>query len=189
MKKFLVIFSMGIAFGIALMLVQPDLASLAGFATASTLPIHSINSTSVSAIFSPGTEQIFVSALRSAQKEIVVEMYVFTSKPLRDELLAARARGVVVKVILEPGVDDNKKMAAFLKDNGIDVRWASSHFDKTHSKFFIIDNSTIFVGSHNWTFHALNLNREASVKITSVEVARDFVETFYSDWSIATAAS
>lgn len=186
MKKFFAIFAMGFAIGFTLLLLQPELS---GYFTGYSPP-RDVGSAQITSFFSPGTEEIFLSALRSARGNIEVEMYVFTYKPLQQELAAAVARGVDVKIILEPGVHDNAKIVTFLADHGVKVRWANTQrFDKTHSKFLIIDNETVIVGSNNWTNHALNLNREAAVRINSAEVARDFIRIFYSDWEIASAAS
>jgi phosphatidylserine/phosphatidylglycerophosphate/cardiolipin synthase-like enzyme len=40
-----------------------------------------------------------------------------------------------------------------------------------HTKLWIIDGNTTFVGSHNISGRSLNVNEEVSVKIESKEVA------------------
>ncbi|MBI4406639.1 hypothetical protein HY571_01875 [Candidatus Micrarchaeota archaeon] len=138
-------------------------------------------------LFSPGTEGNFVNLVRSAGNSIDVEMYVFTSTVLKEELANAVSRGVSVRVLLDESISTNFETAEELRGAGVAVRFASRRFERTHSKFFVVDDEVVVVGSNNWTFHSLNLNREASVVIKNREVAREFVNVFESDWLGGTA--
>ncbi len=138
-------------------------------------------------LFSPGTEGEFVHVLRSAGNSIDVEMYVFTSTVLKQEVASAASRGVNVRVLLDETISTNFETADELRAVGVEVRFASPRFARTHSKFLVVDGEAVVVGSNNWTFHSLNLNREASVIITNREVAGEFASVFESDWLEGTA--
>jgi phosphatidylserine/phosphatidylglycerophosphate/cardiolipin synthase-like enzyme len=112
-----------------------------------------------------------------------VEVYEFSYKTLADALIGARERNVSVKVVLEPSVYANSNMLNYLINNGIGVNWASKKFHNTHSKFMIIDDSIVFVGSLNWSENAMKKNREASVIIYSKEVSGSFEKIFDMDFN------
>lgn len=134
-------------------------------------------------VFSPNAEGEVLSLLRSAQKTIEVEMYVLTSDDVVRELAEAQKRGVRVRVILEPRIEDSRKQRVFdtLRGNGIEVRWASFSYKLTHSKFAIIDGKRALVGSINFSESALNLNRETAIIIEGKKVG-ELSAVFEGDW-------
>ncbi len=180
MKQLFVALVIGICLGFSLALVD---SSFTGFFTVQP---SVVGTAYVEPIFSPGSEQVFITEVRNAQSSIVLEVYTFSSKSLENELESAVARGVDVRVILEKSISSNFPKSRELLAKGIKVKWGSSSFSLTHSKFMVVDGETIIVGSNNWTFHSFNLNREASIKIKSVEVASKFMQIFNVDWEDAT---
>jgi len=137
----------------------------------------------VSFVFSPDAEVEVVSLIRSAQKTLDVEMYVLTSEEIVRELSMAAKRGVRVRVILEPRIEDSRKSLTFkiLEENGVEVKWASFSYKLTHSKFVIVDGKRALVGSINFSKSALNFNREAAVIVEGEGVA-EIVAVFEEDW-------
>lgn len=127
-----------------------------------------------------------LSFIRSAQQSIDVEMYVFTSDDVARELGEAAARGVRVRVIMEPRIEDSRKQKMFdtLVALGCDVRWASFTYKLTHSKFVIVDGKRALVGSINFSESALNYNREAAVEVSGAKVA-ELASVFEEDWQKA----
>lgn len=180
-KHLLVVLVIGISLGFALSITFSSFTGL--------FISRSVDQAAVQPIFSPGSQPAFVDAVRQARGSIELEVYTFTSTVLRDELASAVSRGVDVKVILERSIDTNLPMSRELLSRGVKVKFGSRSFERTHSKFLIIDNETVFVGSNNWTFHSFNLNREAGVAITDANVAGDFLAVFYADWSGGVAAT
>jgi phosphatidylserine/phosphatidylglycerophosphate/cardiolipin synthase-like enzyme len=132
-------------------------------------------------IFSPSDSEKMFDLIRNAKHEIKVEVYEFSYKYLADALVDARERDVSVKVILEPSVYINSNMFDYLLNKGIDVSWASKKFHNTHSKFMIIDDSIVLVGSMNWSENAMKNNREASVVVYSKEISNRFENIFDMD--------
>ncbi len=116
--------------------------------------------------------------LRNAQRNITVHMYsmIYDFDDSRDwannlikELVNAKNRGVNVLVFLEYRThygweDDNIEAYTYLTDRGVDVRLDYEE-DTDHMKLLIIDENTLYIGSHNWSESGLYYNNEVSVKL------------------------
>jgi phosphatidylserine/phosphatidylglycerophosphate/cardiolipin synthase-like enzyme len=137
----------------------------------------------VLAIFSPENSDEILVLLDGAKREIKLEVYEFSYKTLADALIAARSRGVDVQVILEPSVAANTKTSEYLLNGGVRVAWASKKFHNTHSKFAVIDDSIVLVGSTNWSKNAMEYNREASAIIYSKGISERFERIFDMDFN------
>ena len=103
------------------------------------------------------------------------------------ELIAAKKRGIDVKVILEQrkGTERatlrNKETGALLAESGVEVVYDPLDIT-THTKLLIIDGEISVVGSTNWTYNALDKNHEVAVLIRSPKVANDLQNYFQSIW-------
>jgi len=138
---------------------------------------------SVQTLFSPGAEPAIVSLFSSSAKSISVEIYQFSYTPLSEELERKAGQGVQVRVILDRTVTSNYETARELASKGVLVRFAPEHFARLHSKFAVIDSAVVLVGSTNWSFHAMFLNREAAVAISGCGAVSGFANTFEEDWA------
>jgi len=140
-------------------------------------------------------------AIASANESISIVMYQMKSyeteknpiKLMHDEMIKAVQRGVKVRVLLEKGEYDgkvssvtkeNQKTASYLKSKGIDVKLDSLEAT-THDKLVVIDDSIVIVGSHNWSFSAMQENNEASVLIENKELADYYADYFEYLWQNA----
>ncbi len=143
----------------------------------------------IETVFSPEAEDEIIGILQGANKSLDVEMYLFNYRGLADELVKAKERGVSVRVILEPRLTgtENLEMMKYLRENGIDARWASLDYKLTHAKAVIVDGKMVLVGSTNWSSSALKKNREYSVLIEDQDVASEFLANFEKDWGMATS--
>lgn len=124
--------------------------------------------------------------IKSSQSSIIVSMYIFKtsgkktggSNKVKDALIKATGRGVRVKVLLE---EEGGKSSSLNKENritgeklergGVKVYYDSPR-RRTHVKAIVIDDRYTFIGSHNLTASALQHNKELSLMIDSVEVAK-----------------
>ncbi|WP_297464216.1 phospholipase D-like domain-containing protein [Thermococcus sp.] len=127
-----------------------------------------------------------LSAINSAKSEIYVMMFLMKYDPgdsydpandLIRALVKAEQRGVRVHVLLEDGIEENRKAYDYLKQNGVDVTF-DSPATTLHAKVVVIDGRIVFIGSHNWSEAALNWNHEVSVRIDSEEFARKMEDYF-----------
>ncbi|MCC7201217.1 MAG: phospholipase [Nitrospirae bacterium] len=123
--------------------------------------------------------------IRKSQSKILISMYIFkttgnktsAANKVKDALIKAAKRGVIVKVVLEVegGTgstlnEENRITAKKLKNGGVKVYFDSPR-RRTHVKAIVIDDRYTFIGSHNLTASALQYNKELSIMIDSVEVA------------------
>ena len=145
---------------------------------------------SVRPLISPGIGGDVVALIASANSTLDVEVYQFSYVPLQQALVDAHARGVNVRVILEPRLsgDDNLDTAEFLVKNGVPVHWASLSFANTHSKLAVVDGKEVLIGSPNWSNSAMNRNRETAVLVSSPALASEFSSMFEKDWASGKAA-
>jgi len=70
----------------------------------------------------------------------------------------------------------------FLQSRGIAVKKYKGTKHSTHSKYMIIDDELIVVGSHNWTMNAFSKNREDSVAIYSRQFNSEMNYQFLRTW-------
>jgi cardiolipin synthase len=109
------------------------------------------------------------------------------SNLLIKELVAAKKRGLDVRVILEQregrerATLRNIETGALLTKGGVEVMYDPLSIT-THTKLLIIDGKISVVGSTNWTYNALDKNHEVSVLIRSPEVANDLQDYFQNVW-------
>lgn len=142
---------------------------------------------SVQAIIAPPIGNEMVAAVDSAQSTLDVMLFQFSYSGLKDALARASARGVRVRVLLEPRVDSNYATAEFLNANGVQVRWATRKFANTHAKIAVIDGRKSLVGSINWSQHAMFQNREVGVLVDNEGLARELSAVFEADWAAGSA--
>ena len=131
--------------------------------------------------------------LRRAEKSIYLAMFLVAPDPpwgpvirLLDSLIAARKRGVEVKVALHhPGkIDDsvfahNRETIAYLKEGGVEAYFADSK-TRIHDKFLLIDDRVLFLGNHNWTKEAMSIHLEISLLVRADPPDPNFVRHFAS---------
>jgi phosphatidylserine/phosphatidylglycerophosphate/cardiolipin synthase-like enzyme len=118
--------------------------------------------------FSPneGSEHLVVKVIDSAQRELRVLAYSFTSVPVTEALVRARHRGVQVFVIADQKENisqdrSGKARAALgaLLAAGADVRTISV-YPIHHDKVVIADGQTVELGSFNYSAAAAHSNSE-----------------------------
>jgi phosphatidylserine/phosphatidylglycerophosphate/cardiolipin synthase-like enzyme len=116
----------------------------------------------VDVFFSPngGATTAIVRELDSAKKEILVQAYSFTSKPIAKALVDAKKRGVNVEVVLDKSQRRERYTSAdFLVHAGIPTLIDDRHAI-AHNKIMIIDRNTLITGSFNFTKAAEEKNAE-----------------------------
>jgi cardiolipin synthase len=132
------------------------------------------------------TAKSILEPINAAKHALNIRMFLFTDPTLLDAVIAAKHRGVNVRVMLNParrdGKSDNEKASKTLIAAGIKVRDSSPAFALTHQKSMVIDDTTGFIESLNWETRDLTETRDYAVVTTDkIEVA-EMVKCFDADW-------
>ena len=126
--------------------------------------------------------------IKNAGQRIDLAMFLFKTSPARDnrpaglvrDLVAARQRGVEVRVILEYSSHDqalnraNQETAQALRKGGVAVFFDSPE-RTTHAKLAVIDRRYCLVGSHNLNQSALKYNHEFSLLLDNPPLAEEIL--------------
>jgi phosphatidylserine/phosphatidylglycerophosphate/cardiolipin synthase-like enzyme len=101
-----------------------------------------------------------------------------------DDLIAARQRGVDVKIIVDTGVWNPNTKNEYVLDYvdrlstaGVEI-WQDAENDVSHQKVMIVDDDITLVASHNWTYYSVANNNEVAVIVYSKPLNRWFRDYF-----------
>jgi len=126
-------------------------------------------------------------AIASAQKSLRVKMFVFSEPSLLDAVIAARKRGVDVRVMLNParrsGESENEESRRRLQAAGVKVEDSNPEFDLTHEKSMVVDDRLAFVKSLNWESRNLTETRDYAVITDNTDEVQEIVSCFDADWA------
>lgn len=142
----------------------------------------------VSVGFSPSASQnaiqLVLSTINSARRNIDVAAYSFTSKPVAAALVAAKNRGVAVRVVADEKSNTGKYTAVtFLANQGVPVR-LNGRYAIMHNKFMVVDGDTVQTGSFNYTASAVSRNAENVLLIKEIpELAATYQGEFNRLWN------
>jgi cardiolipin synthase len=127
-----------------------------------------------------------LAAIDGAARTVRVKMFVFSDPSLLKAVVAAKRRGVRVRVMLNParrrGEHDNDATRRALERADIDVKDANPAFALTHEKSMVIDDETAFVKSLNWATKNLTETRDYAVVTKRSHDVAEVIECFEADW-------
>jgi cardiolipin synthase A/B len=134
--------------------------------------------------------QPVLNAINAAKVSIRHKIYLFTDsrQDVIDALVAAKARGVDVKLLLErePSGTNGGNTAIFLKlkDAGLNVQLTKPFkFVFVHEKSFVIDDTTAIISTANITGSSFSSNREYLVQLENPELVAEVAKVFDADWA------
>src|SRR5712671_5227327 len=111
-----------------------------------------------------------LAAIDGASRTLRVKMFVFADPGLLKAVVAAKRRGVKVRVMLNAarrsGEHDNDATRKALARADIEVRDGNPAFVVTHEKSMVVDDETAFVQSFNWATKNLTETRDYAVVTT-----------------------
>ena len=119
-------------------------------------------SATVTAGFSPGGSALalVLTTVGQSTRQLDVAAYIFTSKPVAEAILAAKQRGVRIRVMVDDKANREKYSAAmFLANQGVEVR-TNGNYAIQHNKFMVADGDAVETGSFNYTASADSRNAE-----------------------------
>lgn len=132
---------------------------------------------------------MYLIAIASARKSIYLESaYFVPDQHVIEQLIAAKKRGVDVKIIVPGPVTDSEvvKLASrelwgdLLKENIDMYAYQPAMF---HCKVFIVDNFFVSVGSTNFDERSFRINDEANLNVLDYSFAEDQIKAFNLDMS------
>ncbi len=133
------------------------------------------------------TAKPILDAINAAKHKLNIRMFLFTDPTLLNAVIAAKRRGVKVRVMLNParrsGENENEESRKTLVDAGIEVRDSSPKFALTHQKSMAIDDETGFVESLNWETRDLTETRDYAVVTTHKIEVDEMGRCFEADWA------
>ncbi|SDA23972.1 PLD-like domain-containing protein [Nitrosospira sp. Nsp18] len=130
-------------------------------------PIALPASGTVQAAFTPGDDagKLIADAIDTAHHQVLVQTFSFTHRKIADALIAAKRRGVEVKVIADKDQTHRipTSLISKIADEGVPVFTDSDH-TSAHNKVIVIDadspDATLITGSFNFTHAAQYRNAE-----------------------------
>jgi cardiolipin synthase len=129
-------------------------------------------------------------AIANAKESIRIKMFLFSDPSLLQAVIAAQHRGVDVRIMLNParrnGEKENDDSRKTLIDAGVNVIDSNPHFDLTHEKSMVIDDTTAFVQSLNWETKNLTVTRDYAIATTHKHEVDEIAQCFDADWNRAT---
>ncbi len=147
----------------------------------------------VTPIFSPDTSlQGILYCINAAQVTLDIQIPYFTNwnetgsvEQILDAIVAAKNRGVTVRVISEEDYN-YEEVAHLFHQHNIPIVWQDTrYFSANHNKGIIVDGRIVLISSINYSDNSIENNREAGVIIENADVAQWYLDVFDYDWGIA----
>lgn len=136
-------------------------------------------------------------AISGAKKSVWLEMYLLTDRDVITALEDAAHRGLDVRVMLEDhpyggGSISPTETLNTLHAAGIQTKTTSPSFALTHEKGMVIDGSTAYIMTANFTLSALGgsrstKNREYGIIDNNSQDVQNVIGIFTADWNRANA--
>src|SRR5580704_8444571 len=130
--------------------------------------------------------QPILDAIAKAAHSIRIKMFVFSDPKLLEAVIAARQRGVDVRVMLNPerrdGEKENDESRQTLINAGVEVVDSNPVFDVTHEKSMVIDDTIAFVQSLNWETENLTSTRDYAIVTSHKHEVAEIAQCFDADW-------
>ena len=123
-----------------------------------------------------GPDQLLADEIDQARLSVDVAAYSLNLWSIRDALIHAHQRGVVVRMVMESDNMGNQEVQQ-LQDAGIPII-GDQHEGLMHNKFVVIDRSAVWTGSMNFTVSGAYKDNNDLVRIQSSKAAEDYTSEF-----------
>lgn len=130
------------------------------------------------------SREIVLDLINSSQRSVWMYSEVLRDEEVTEALSAAAERGVDVRILVNPTADEDD-VPYFLDAlrHGVQIRVLRNPY--VHSKAMVVDGSIALVGSHNYSYTSLDLNREVGMLISDPANLSLITSVFAQDWSRA----
>lgn len=140
--------------------------------------------------FSPNGEAhaLVLDFINKANFEIRLLAYTFTASDIVDALIAAKTRGVNIRIVVDKEQSEQEYQQSILQKlatYGISIR-VNGNYKIMHDKIIITDQKNIEIGSYNFTYAAETANSESILIIWDVpDDALQFLDHWNTRWKEA----
>jgi phosphatidylserine/phosphatidylglycerophosphate/cardiolipin synthase-like enzyme len=126
--------------------------------------------------YAGGPDEALADAIHAARLSMDVAVYSLNLWSIRDALLDAWHRGVVVRMVMESDNMDSDEAQALIAA-GIPIL-GDRREGLMHDKFVVIDRQEVWTGSMNFTTGGAYKDNNNLIRIRSAEVAQDYTQEF-----------
>jgi len=123
-----------------------------------------------------GPDEALAAAIDRARLTLDMAAYSLNLWSIRDSLIHAHQRGVVVRVVMESDNMDNEEVQQIL-DAGIPIH-GDQREGLMHNKFIVLDRAEVWTGSMNFTVSGAYYDNNNLVRIRSTRVAETYTAKF-----------
>lgn len=132
------------------------------------------------------TAKEIINAIDSARESVLIKMFLFSDIALINAVIAAKNRGVKIRVMLNPvrnnGEQENVDTRKILEEAGIEVRDGNPQFTITHEKSMVIDDKVAFIKSLNWETKNFIETRDYAIITNHPHEVKETILCFEADW-------
>lgn len=137
-------------------------------------------------VFPEAGPKPLLDAIAAAKQSVRVKMFVFSDPQLLDAVIAAKKRGIDVRVMLNParrsGETENEESRRKLVEGGVSVLDSNPAFDLTHEKSMVVDEGEAWVMSLNWETRNVSETRDYAIVTKYAKEVGEIAECFDLDW-------
>jgi phosphatidylserine/phosphatidylglycerophosphate/cardiolipin synthase-like enzyme len=123
-----------------------------------------------------GPDEILADAIDQARLSVDVAAYNFNLWSIRDALIHAHQRGVVVRMVVESDNMEDREVQQ-IKDAGIPVI-GDQQENLMHNKFVVIDRADVWTGSMNFSVGGAYKDNNNLIHLHSIQAAEDYTTEF-----------
>ncbi len=132
-----------------------------------------------------GLQPRLVALIDGATTTLDIHMYLWTVRALADRVVAAKRRGVAVRVILDPDSPGNDAVRPTLMNGNVPTRNATPLYSFSHAKYMVIDGNRVVIMSMNFNVDAMNNERNYGMVDRDPKDVADVQKLFTMDWAAA----
>jgi cardiolipin synthase A/B len=133
------------------------------------------------------TSAPLLAAIDGAKRTVRVKMFIYTDPGLIQAAIAAKKRGVDVRVMLNAarrsGETENDQSRKELAEGGVTVLDSNPDFALTHEKSMVVDDETAFIMSLNWETRNVTETRDYAIVTTHKHEVEEVIACFEADWN------
>lgn len=136
----------------------------------------------IAVCFTPGQDCTakIVAEIDAAKTSLLVQAFSFNSTPIMEAMVAARKRGVAVRIIMDRTNETiaNHAAATFFAQRGM-VPLIDDKVEVAHNKVMVIDGTVVITGSFNFTTAAQKASAENVLIVKNdAELARAYEDNW-----------